>query len=521
MRQRFSLALFIAATVALLVLPPWLASREAWRQAYEAEALQTLSYARDVLHRTENTSMQVARGIKRLQRSGYPPCSEESREIMRQIDLASSYIQAIGLVRNGVIVCSSMGDIQMPLGKTVYQDATGTLVYPNVPMNSPDQSPLLAVESEGYAALIHRDLPIDASTSVPGVSLAVMHMKPAHVMIARGAVDPAWLARLGEHRETSFEDQAHVVAIVRSHDGVHAALAAVPIASLAQREADIARRLVPAGLLIGVAGAIGLFLFVRERRSMGKVLKSALRRNELFLLYQPIIDLQSGDVVGAEALLRWRRPTGELISPEIFIPVAEQSKLITQFTERVLHLVAEDAGSFLATHPDFHIAINLSAADLCSPAICTQLDAMLERCGALPSNLLVEITERGFLHIDRAREVLAALRERCIDVAIDDFGTGYSSLSYLQALDLDYLKIDRAFTETIGTDAPTSDVVHHIIGIARTMELKMIAEGIDSPAQVAYLRRHGVEFGQGWLFGKPVPFADIARKFEEQSLAMA
>ncbi|HEX8784709.1 MAG TPA: EAL domain-containing protein, partial [Telluria sp.] len=220
--------------------------------------------------------------------------------------------------------------------------------------------------------------------------------------------------------------------------------------------------------------------------------------------------------VGVEALLRWRRSPSELVGPDVFIPIAEHNGLITQLTERVLDLVEADAGPYLAAHPNFHVGINLSPADLRSLAVTERIDTLLARSGIHPSNLMVEITERGFLDLASACSVIRALHTRGIEVAIDDFGTGYSSLSYLETLDLDYLKIDRSFIEAIGTGAPTSQVVSHIIAMARALGLTMIAEGIESEAQLEFLRANGVEFGQGWLFGQPVPFAEVERALQEQ-----
>jgi sensor c-di-GMP phosphodiesterase-like protein len=144
-----------------------------------------------------------------------------------------------------------------------------------------------------------------------------------------------------------------------------------------------------------------------------------------------------------------------------------------------------------------------------SPAILGKVDRLIENCGASPSNFILEITERSFLNLEAARPVLQALRARAIEVAIDDFGTGYSSLSYLESLHIDYLKIDRSFIEAIGTGAPTSQVVGHIIEMARTMHLRMIAEGIESEAQAEFLRARHVQFAQGWSYGKPMPFSEV------------
>ncbi|MFK3737588.1 EAL domain-containing protein [Massilia sp. TN1-12] len=510
MRRRLGLGLTGLATIAALVIPPWLAWREAQRQAWAAEAEHALAVARDVLHRTDEAALQIIKGNRTLARSGLKPCSPASLALMRRIALGSSYIHAIGWVENGVLVCSSMGPFPIPLGSDVVHTNSGALLYPNVPLPGAAQGALLAVEGGGYATIIHRDTPVDASGAAAGVARGVLHLSSRRAVVAHGRLDPAWVGRLGAASTTTFADGDMLVAIVRSRLDTIAAVAAVPLTGVAQRAHAIALRLVPAGLVSGLVAATAIGLLLRRRMSLGMSLAAALRRGEFFLLYQPIVDLQTGRWVGAEALLRWRRANGELVGPDVFIPAAEQSGQIVKLTEHVIDVVGRDAGAFLRAHPDFHVAINLSAADVQSPAIVDRLAAMLASCGARPSNLIVEITERGFLHLEAAREVIRLLRAQGIGVAIDDFGTGYSSLSYLESLDLDYLKIDRAFIEAIGTDAPTSGVVGLIIEMARSMQLAMIAEGIENPAQAAYLRERGVEFAQGWLFGKPMPFADIA-----------
>ena len=513
MGRRIGLGATILATLAVLALPPWLAYLEARRQAYDDEAGQALAYARDVLHRSDETARQVVRGIAELAGSGAAPCSPGQLGLMRRIALGSSHIQAIGHVAGGVMDCSSLGTTEVPLGAESFRTAAGVTLHTNVPTGQSGRSPVLAVERGGYAVLVHRELPVDTSTATPDVALGVLHIGRRQVAVSRGDIDPAWLARL-DGREVTFVDKGRLVAMARSRIDSLAAAAAVPMAQVDRRTLHIAARLVPASLLASLACAGALLLFVRRRMSIETALATGLKRGEFFVLYQPIVNLQSGAWVGVEALLRWRRD-GRVVGPDLFIPAAEQSGQIVKLTERMLCLVTEDAGAFLAANPDFHVAVNLSAADIQSPALVGRLGTMLAQCGARPSNLIVEITERGFLHLESARGVVAALRERSIGVAIDDFGTGYSSLSYLQSLELDFLKIDRAFVEAIGTGAPTSGVVGLIIDMARTMRLTMIAEGIENPIQAAYLRERGVEFAQGWLFGKPMPFPDVAGHMEQ------
>jgi sensor c-di-GMP phosphodiesterase-like protein len=509
-RTTFGLTLLAAALAA--GGPPWLALQEARRQAYEGEAGLAMNYARDVLHRSDETSRQALEAIALLERTGLASCTAAARARMREIDLTSSYIQAIGHLSGDTIECSSQGGPPVPLGDPSFRSSRGIALYDVVPLVEGGPNPLLGLARDDVIVLVHRDLPLDIWTAVPGVSLAIVHLERHRFTMARGPVDPAWLDRLGNRNDTTFIAGGRLVTIVRSQRYVTmAAVAAVPVRALQERIRAATRRLIPAGLFGGLAAAAAILLLARQQMSMAASLRHGLRRGEFFLLYQPLVDLRSGACIGAEALLRWRRPTGELVGPDLFIPVAEQSGLITRTTARVLDLVERDAGEFLARHPGFHIGINLSPADLHSDAIVRRIDVLLERTRARPASLLVEITERGFLHLDAARPVVAALRARGVEVAIDDFGTGYSSLSYLETLDLDFLKIDRSFIEAIGTGAPTRQVVGHIMAMARTLDLKMIAEGVESAAQADFLRAHGVLFAQGWLFGRPMPFADVAR----------
>ncbi|VXB95841.1 EAL domain-containing protein [Massilia sp. 9I] len=527
MRGRIILWISIVIALASVVVLPWLAWREAQRQAFDAAADMTRAYARAVLYRTDKTAQQAELAIGRLMSQGAPPCSPDSLALMRQLDLTSTYIQALGFVRAGTIVCSSMGSVPLPLGEVSLRTSKGIAIHPHVPLAAPGASPLIALERGGYAAVLHRDLPLDISTAIPDVAVGVFHVEAASSAapeLAKGAVKRAWLGALRGRMEARFIEDGRLVVVVRSSRFLIAAVAALPVAYLEERAEAIAWRLVPMAALAGLAIAVAVLVLARQQRSIAAALRHALRNNEFYLSYQPIVELATGRCVGVEALLRWRRSTGEQIGPDLFIPVAEQSGIITRLTERVLELAEADAGAYLAANPDFHVALNLSPADFGSTAIVGMVERFLQRSGARPSNLIVEITERDFLDMDNALRVIAALRARGVEVAVDDFGTGYSSLSYLAALELDFLKIDRAFIEAIGTGAPTSQVVGHIIAMARTMGLRMIAEGVESQAQADYLQGQAVQYAQGWLFGRPMSFADavrLAAQREERAAGVA
>ena len=258
--------------------------------------------------------------------------------------------------------------------------------------------------------------------------------------------------------------------------------------------------LVPASLALGILVGFMVFLLVRQRQSLDAELTGAIRRGELQVLYQPIFDLDSRNCVGAEALLRWRRPDGTLTSPDLFIPMAENTGQIRQMTDFVLQRLLEQLGQLLRANPQLYISVNLAACDVMVPRIGQVMARLLTLHRVAAKQIAFEVTERGLIDVVVARENLQALRDVGHQVLIDDFGTGYCSLAYLQTLPVDCLKIDKAFIDALGHDAASSGVAPHIIHMAQSLHLKVIAEGIEHEAQAAFLSSEGVKFGQGWLF---------------------
>ncbi|PWK39100.1 sensor c-di-GMP phosphodiesterase-like protein [Pseudomonas sp. OV226] len=258
--------------------------------------------------------------------------------------------------------------------------------------------------------------------------------------------------------------------------------------------------LLPASLVLGIIVGFLVFLLVRQRQSLDAELHGAIRRGELQVLYQPIFDLDSRNCVGAEALLRWRRPDGSLTSPDLFIPMAENTGQIRQMTDFVLQRLLEQLGQLLRANPQLYISVNLAACDVMVPRIGQVMARLLSLHRVAAKQIAFEVTERGLIDVVVARENLQALRDVGHQVLIDDFGTGYCSLAYLQTLPVDCLKIDKAFIDALGHDAASSGVAPHIIHMAQALQLRVIAEGIEHEAQAAFLSSEGVKFGQGWLF---------------------
>jgi len=296
---------------------------------------------------------------------------------------------------------------------------------------------------------------------------------------------------------TTFVDRGCAVAVVRSDRYYIATIAALPVSYMLAQTRATTKILLAAGLLAGIALALITLYLARMQMAMPAVIRTALKRREFFLHYQPIVDLRTRQWVGAEALIRWRRRGGEMVRPDLFIHVVEDAGMIQRITQHVVKLVARDVKDLFKRRPDFHIAINLSSDDLRADSTIKLLRQLVSDTHAAPGNLIVEVTERGFIKREPAQRIVRALRTGGIRVAVDDFGTGYSSLAFLESFELDFLKIDKSFVDTMNLDTPTSQVALHIIEMAKSLNLEMIAEGVETEAQGQFLCERGVQFRAG------------------------
>jgi len=236
-------------------------------------------------------------------------------------------------------------------------------------------------------------------------------------------------------------------------------------------------------------------------------LHHALGRNQLHVYYQPQVSMQDGHVIGAEALLRWRHPDLGMVSPAEFIPVAEGSGLILPIGEWVLRCAVRQAKTWMDEgFGPLIMAVNLSAAQFRHPDLPQLVSRILDEEGLPPEYLELELTEGVAMHNPQGViAVMNNLHERGVRMSIDDFGTGYSSLSYLKKFKVYKLKIDQSFVRDISTDPEDKAIVSAIISLAKGLGLKTIAEGVETPGQLAFLREQGCDEMQGYLFSKPVP----------------
>jgi diguanylate cyclase (GGDEF)-like protein len=250
---------------------------------------------------------------------------------------------------------------------------------------------------------------------------------------------------------------------------------------------------------------------IEQRAELELALRHAIHNDELELHFQPVFNLPSGECWGAEALVRWNRPGIGPIPPSDFIPVAERSALIFDLERWVLNRSCERLVAWRVTDPtsSLRLAVNISGRHLIDGGLLADLDAVLTVTGADPSMLELELTETQLVEdLDWASATLDEIRRRGVTIAIDDFGTGYSSMTYLRRLPVDTIKIDRSFIANATESGYDATIVDALLTIGQTLGVDVVAEGVETEAQLDYVRERGVHRAQGYLLARPMPIPD-------------
>lgn len=501
--------LLASAVGALALIVPFSLSMYLAQMQGREDAVATLQdMADDVLQRADTARLQISDAIAALNNNpSGPPCSAERLARMGMLSGAFSHVAGMGRLEGDALICTTLGlatqDIPINLGKPDASHPSGMHFWSAVELPGLPGQAFTVVGRDGYAAIADADLGLDLLNHDSVVSLAFFIGEQRQLVGYRGVIRDAWGSRYHD-QPIQFEDDGYLVVIRPSQTTDSAALAAMPTSRVAAKIRRSAYVLGPLGLALGTLLTGAVSIVARRRLSLNGELQAAFERNEFFVEYQPIIDLSNGRCVGAEALARWRNEDGVLVSPDVFIPFAEAHGMIGRITARVMEIVVQEAAGLLRANPGLHIAINLSSEDLHSHDAQMHMRELAQRAQIEPSSLMFEITERGLMSPEKARNVLLAVRAGGFRMAIDDFGTGHSNLSYLATYELDFLKIDKMFVDTLGTNAPTSLVTFHIIELARSLGMQVIAEGVETEAQRDILRARGVQYAQGWLFARPM-----------------
>ncbi|TAK91010.1 MAG: GGDEF domain-containing response regulator [Burkholderiaceae bacterium] len=262
---------------------------------------------------------------------------------------------------------------------------------------------------------------------------------------------------------------------------------------------------------------------VSRRLRLENALRHALERNELYLAYQPILDLNTRRIVSTEALARWQHPEFGSVPPSEFIPIADETGLIIELGEWVLRTACAQTRQWHAMgFDDISVAVNCSATQFKQEHLANRFLPILRESGLKPEHVELEITESVAMHdVNHTIEVLRQLKAHGVQISIDDFGTGYSSLAYLKRFPIDILKIDKSFVHDITLDSEDAAIVRAIAALAKAMRISVLAEGVETPAQYKFLAHEGCHRVQGYFFSKPVPPGIIQTMLQQYNLSPA
>jgi sensor c-di-GMP phosphodiesterase-like protein len=261
-----------------------------------------------------------------------------------------------------------------------------------------------------------------------------------------------------------------------------------------------------AGLIMMATAGFVVLIPPRSPRNPIAEIKKALEAGEFVPYYQPIVDISTGKLRGAEVLVRWRKADGTLVLPGAFIPLMESSDLIHDLTCNLMRKVCVDAGPAIGCRPDLKISFNFAGKLFGQPTIVKDVRNIFADSPIKFAQVVLEVTERDPIeNFTETRQIIAALQGLGVRIAIDDVGTGHSGLSYMLKLGVDIIKIDKMFVDAIGTDRNSTTIVETLVDLARNMRMDVVAEGVENFEQVMHLRALGVRSAQGYVFAPPLP----------------
>ena len=470
--------------------------------------------ATGIIGESEMFARDAHAALDTMNASPYPYCSEEDMESLHNLLYHSHFLIEIGRIRDNKIACSTtLGRKHLPSTELPKPDSIGTdgvKVYRDIPFFRLPNVVVIALQmGDSYLVMF----PYINSLREP---------IPANINIFRtargqpppptgGSAQPSWqrLTRDGDFRIGNILYSTRCSSLSIDNICMTASLSVSEALQVKHRELKVF--IVFGGLSGGLFGFLVALLY-RRNRSLENQLRRAIRKDKLRMAYQPIVDLASGEIVGAEALARWTDEEGFAVGPDVFVKIAEERGFVGEITRLAVRHTLRDFAETLRAHAAFRISINVAAADLGDPRFLPMLEQSLDQAGVSAASVVIEITESSTaLHLV-AMEAIRHLRRLGHGVHIDDFGTGYSSLSYLHDLSVDAIKIDRSFTRAIGTEAVTVSILPQILAMAKTLHLQVIVEGIETSQQAAYFSGGAKSIlGQGWLFGHPVPPEEFLR----------
>jgi sensor c-di-GMP phosphodiesterase-like protein len=469
--------------------------------------------ARRVIALTETRLGAAIEAIDDLMRRGVRSCARADLDAMNETSFAVTAIKEVSVVSaDGATLCTNLA---VPLGERRVIAPPIASAYPGV-----------VIEVLRIGERADRVVRVRNMSQADGAGLAVLipsdlllpRISPSGgPVLIRARIDAGDGALIGEGggERVEGDDDRMTARLASERFGIQVTVS-LPRARLLDGHAD----LVMIGT-VGTGSAAALILALaafgpwRPRGNPIADLERAIENDEFVPYYQPIVDLTVGRVVGAEVLIRWKRPDGTLVSPAQFIPLAESTGLIVPITRALMRRVCAEAGAAIGRRPHFSIGFNLAARHFNDETVVEDARATIGASPIALSQVLFEVTERQPLdNLTMARRVIAALQGLGVRVGIDDLGTGHSGLSYMLKLGVDFIKIDKLFVDAIDTERYSTTIIETLVELGRNMNMEIIAEGVETFEQVAHLRARGIRKAQGYAFAPPLPGSSFLRLIE-------
>uniref|UniRef100_E6PXB2 cyclic-guanylate-specific phosphodiesterase n=1 Tax=mine drainage metagenome TaxID=410659 RepID=E6PXB2_9ZZZZ len=464
-------------------------------------------YAHELVHHAEDAGTEFKHVVDTLDHSSDGFCSDRELTTMKALTYRSVQIKDIGRMRDGMLYCTSVAGRlpkPIPLKPPAMVTTFGTAVYSGIhPYISPQDTGTIL--GHGSVNVLLAPYMLERWLR-PGMDYMVVTMN-THTgqMTQIGGkhfpVSEQWVQSEGRM------ERADALLISRCSKINAMCVVTEEKKSVAKEHSSpLLWGFTLLGGAVGCAFSLAIAITLSLRHSLPQQLRRAIRRNQLTLMYQPIVSLDSEQCVGFEALVRWQDRDGMSVAPGIFVSIAEERGFIGELTTWVIKRAFHDMRELLATDRRLQLSINIAPADLANEILLETLEACAVIEGIQPEQIAIEITERSTTDLTKARSAIHELHQHGYKVHIDDFGTGFSSLSYLHELAVDAIKVDRSFTRTAGTEAVTAVILPQILSIAQSLGLEVIVEGVETDNQVQFLRNADRSLrAQGWLFGRPMP----------------
>ncbi len=479
-------------------------------------------YAQQLISHADGLSDELDDLFRHQDASQIPFCSDQEIAALQAETFRAHGLKDIGRTSNGILYCSAfLGHLKNPYKESAPALilANGTHIYINVPV--------VLASFDGNRATIMENGNTDVVLSPDAFDRCdrpnVRYMISA-IDRKKGQSVPIAGAPLGVGAELVLSGDSKRISgsIYQSRCSAIHPLCVVT----AERVADVWGRTRPMQIAYAAMGAVAGFgfglalalLYLRTVALSNQFHRDLIKDSRsLRLVYQPLLDIATRHCVGAEALLRWTDHDGNAVSPETFIAMAEENGFIGEVTALVVRRATRELGDLLRQHRDLTLSINIAAEDLQGDQLIPLLKKHVVNAGILPSQIALELTERSTADVAVIGASMHRLCREGYKVHIDDFGIGYSSLSYLEQLSVDAIKIDRAFTKSIGTNAVIAPVLPQILSLAASLGMEVVVEGVETETQADYLESTGKPLQvQGWLFSKPMS-ADALAAFWDSS----